>query len=85
VSETKCSESNLNVLLCGLGTELDAIFNHDAMFLDEFAKGDYMLLAEVSFTNNSLKITYVLNCGRHVCDTIPIDEYMEWRRKYLNT
>ena len=75
----------LSALLCVLNTEIRGIFDHDELFLDEFARGEYNDLIEVSFTSHHLKIVYVLECGQNVADTISMDEYMVWRDKYLDT
>jgi len=67
-----------------LNTEIDYIFANDISFLERFGEGDIMDLIEVSFTNQYVKIVYVLYCGQHICDKITMDDYLEWRNTILN-
>jgi len=71
--------SELTALLGVLNTEIRHIFDNEISFLERFGKGQIMDLTEVSFTSHDLKIVYVLDCGQHVCDTVAMDDYFEWR------
>ena len=79
MSEAKNKASELMPLLGVLNTEIGHIFDNDLSFLERFGKGYIMDLTEVSFTSHHLKIVYVLDCGQHVCDTVAMDDYFEWR------
>lgn len=79
MSEAKNEASELIPLLDALNTEIRHIFDNDESFLDRFGKGEIMDLTEVSFTSHHLKIVYVLDCGQHVCDTVAMDDYFDWR------
>lgn len=79
MSESKNDASALTPLLGVLNTEIRYIFDNDESFLSRFGKGDIMDLIEISFTSHHVKIVYVLDCGQHVCDTVAMDDYMDWR------
>jgi len=72
------------MMLTTLEEEIDYIFDNDISFLNQFAKGRYMDLTEVSFTANQVRISYILDNGQHVGDSITMCDYLAWRIKDLD-
>jgi hypothetical protein len=68
----------LMISLSVLNAEIRRIFDNEESFLKRFGKGSIMDLMEVSFTSQYLKISYVLDCGQHVCDTVKMSDYLDW-------
>lgn len=54
------------------------VFDKEVELLDTFAKGLPEELVNVKFGSESVDITYILECGQHVCDTIKMDEFLAW-------
>lgn len=63
---------------------IDFIFDNEESFLKEFGKGVCSDLTEVYFSDNRLKIGYVVDCGMHIGDVVPIDRYIDWRMKIVS-
>jgi len=81
ISELFAPDTALQTALKAINNEIDFIFDREEEFLERFSKGNTIDLTEVSFTSISVKIVYILDCGQHVTDSIPMDDYLAWRGK----
>ena len=77
----KYDENDFPSALKSIDAEIGYIFDNEELFLERFAKGNIINLTTVSFTGTSVKIVYVLDCGQHVSDSIPMADYLAWRWK----
>ena len=56
----------------------DFVFQNEAEFLDEFAKGMPEELASLGFGSEKVEFTYVMECGQHICDSVKMDKFLKW-------
>lgn len=64
-----------------IGKELDFIFGNEKNFIDIFCKGEIYDLIGVYFSDETIKVYYILECGQHITDSFKIEEYIEWKNK----
>jgi len=61
--------------------ECEYIFENDESFMKEFCKGNFWILNNIYFNDEYLKLHYILDCGQHIGDAVPIEDYFKWRDK----
>ena len=55
--------------------------DNESKFLDTFASGDdSWILTKLSWNDEKMHFTYILNTGQHICDSAKIEEWF----KFLN-
>ncbi len=55
-----------------------AVFANADSFANRFCTGDVMDITGVWFSSRQVKFAYVLDCGQHISDEIPLDEFCAW-------
>jgi hypothetical protein len=75
---------DLRILRDLLEKYTDLVFFYQDAFIDRFCKGEVMDLLDVSFSDESVHIRYVLDCGQHICDTFTTDEFCDWVYEVLD-
>lgn len=67
--------------------EIDFIFDNESSFMQQFGKFEYEDLIEVTFCSAHVHITYIVytdSGGQHICDSVDMDKYLEWKGKVLS-
>lgn len=73
---------SIKEMLDAIDNEIGFIFDHEISFMQQFGKFKYEDLIEVTFCSSHIHVTYIIytdSGGQHVCDTIDIDKYLEWK------
>ena len=68
-------------VLRALGSEIDYIHDDIDFFMKQFARGgDWWMLEDVTFSDEQIRVYYILESGRHIVTEEKIEVYLEWRR-----
>jgi hypothetical protein len=76
--ETAGMASKLNGVLSSLSEHIEFIYDNEEDFLEEFARGKFFDLIEVTFGSGHIRISYLLEDGPTVTDGIDMDKFIDW-------
>ena len=80
-NRTMLNGVQFKAVLRALGSEIDYIHDNIDSFMKQFARGYvWWMLEDVTFSDEQIRVYYVLDCGQHVVTEEKIKVYLEWRR-----
>ena len=79
----KQTERSVQRLVSTLGRWGKLAVDHENAFIDRFCKAsNVMTVTEVSWNASSMKFTYIVECGQHVCDSAPIEAWIDFTKRF---
>ena len=69
-------------LIAALNEWQDFVDKNEDAFVEEFCVGNTLILSSVYWSHSNMRVVYVLDCGQHVVNSVPMDDWVQFYNKH---